>query len=587
MIKGLIDLIKKYNEYLEEKINESKKYGDIQIILDKIINKEELSIEELDSFSEKTKEILDKLDETDKKRIPFTIFLIKNKKTLDDSQLDLFSKMRKKINISNDEELTKKIDKNNKIIEDLSHDKHFENFDDLIFIFDELAASNIDGFELSSKDKFNIINEIIRTNYKSKPNTEAIVSDANDEELPEERIVRNNNEDDIIELLNKYGYDYDKLDEMDKRYLIDHIDLSKAEIILELLKNNNVVIDLRGSKKYMFCKILVNSTEEIISNVKSTCDKYNMSLHEYIKIQPRILVPNKPRKQKITIRNTGSPSHGLTSGGYGNYRVNIEFLEREGYNVEKIMKNCKDALTFNPYNLQHSLFVLEKEYGISLKSGEAFTAVKTGEAIANVDRFIETYENGLEYVRINNSAIGNAGPKTFYSIIVGEREGNSLFYRENSGKLVKFSIANKSAKEERYLSDRRFIIATTPTEELKEMINPVEFTLKNEKQQKVYDSIANGLLECDKDITKNNYILFLDSHYKVDDFVYNINGTRVSRKKVLRICRNLDSRKFEIGETEIKYALSYNSILTEKDLRNLENFRFAYASMNGGKALNG
>lgn len=590
MIKEFINIIKKYNEYLTKKINESNKYSDIHGIIDKIINKEAVNAEELDKFSHASIELLDKLDGSDKKRISFVIFLLKNNKDLDDSQIELFSKIKSLIKPKNIDGLNQNVEKNNILIEKLSSDEHFDNFEELIFAFDELNASDVDGISLSSKDKYNIINEIIKRNYKFNSNRVEQnieeIDEALSDNLPEELVYRNNNEDDIKALLGRYNYDFDKLSNDNKEYLLKHLDINKADNILKLLNENGVHIKTRGQREVFLCKIIVNSSEEIIKTFKATCDKYGISFIDYIDEQPRILVPNRPRKLKKKLIGQGTDNKASTSGAFGNYKINIEFLEREGYNVAKIMDKCKGALSYNPYMLQHNLFVLEKEYGISFKSGDAFTGVINGSAIQNADSFIEVHENGLEYVRTNNSSLGNASPKSFYTIKVAKMEGVDLMYRDSTGRILKYSLSGKTDKD-KYASDRRFIIITTSTEELKDKINPVQYKLENELQESLYPVLARSITYITKDVINNNYVKLLDSHYMVDEFTYIINGTRISRKKVLRIIKNLLSNNVDIGENEIKYALSFNSILTEKDLKNIENFRFAYASTNGGRVLNG
>lgn len=583
MIKEFIILIKKYNEYLAKKIDESNKYNDIQIIIDKIVNNEKLSEDELGTFDSSIVKIFDKLDDNDKNRIPFFTFLLKNNKQLDDSQIELFYKIKKLIKPNNLDEFNQKLEKNNSLIEKLSSDKHFDNFEELIFAFDELEASNLDGISLSAKDKYNIINELIKRNYNA---TMVKENELEEDELPDEKIIRVNNEDSIKALLGKYHYDYDKLDKQNKEYLLKHLDIAKAEIILKLLEENNAHFNIKSiNHKFMFCKILVNSTEEIINRVKETCDKYEIDFNKYIEAELRILVPNKPRKTKYAVSSENN-SKGELTGGYGNYEKNISFLESGGYNVKNIMERCKAALTFNPYTLRRNLHIIENEYGISFKDGMAFTGVLSGDAINNIDRFIETSEYGLEYVQTNNSVTANASPKLFYAIIAAQMEKiDNLFYRNTKGDLNKYSIANKSKDT----TDPRYLLLTRTSEELKAEVNPVEFTLEEDISQGLYELMANSIIDSNEDVSNNNYIKFLDKHYKVNDFVYVINGTRISRKKVLRICKNFIANNIEIKKDEIRFALAYNSILTKKDLENINNFRYAtaYTLSNGGKKING
>lgn len=592
MIEEFIKIIKMHNDLLSKKIDESNKNNIVLATIDKIISNKEVSPEELESFSKFTIGINDKLEE-EKTRIPFLIHLLKNGKALVPEQINIFSKIRNMIEMSNLDEIKVKLEKNNSVIEKLSSNNHFDNFEDLIFVFDELEASNIDGISISLKDKYNILNELIKRNYNSKIVEKDEISINEEDELPDEKIIRNNNEEDIKALLAKYNYDYDKLDKQNKEYLLKYFDIKKAENILQLLASNYVHFNIKGIiHKTMFCKILVNSSEEIIKNVKETCEKYDIDFAKYVNVELRILVPNKPRKTKYTVLNNENNNNGVLTGGYGNYEKNISFLESEGYNVKNIMERCKAALTVNPYSLRRNLFVITNEYGISFKDGMAFTGVIKGDAIKNIDRYIETSEYGLEYIKTNNSAIGNASEKLFYAIRVAQMEKiDDLYYRNTKGDINKYSVANKS-KDTR---DPRYLLLTRSSEDLENKINPVKFTLKDQLSQELYDVIANTIIDSNVDVSNNNYIKFLDKCYRVDknrpdyDYVYNINGTRISRKKVLRICKNFMANNIEITQDEIKFALAYNSILTAKDLENINNFRYglSYSLSNGGKILNG
>ena len=588
MINELISLIKQCNSLLEEKIKKSNSSKKISTILSNIKNGE-VSNQELDEFND----IISKLElsETDKKRVPFVLFLVKNKKKLDESQIGLLDNILVLVNKQEaDSTLGSLLEKNNKIIEELSKDTHFDNFEDLILIFNELEGSL--NNKIDNKFKLEVIREIISKNSKAIVTQEKTETIDSGEELYVEKEVREDqkmSESAIKELLEKYDYSYDSLTNDNKKYLAKYAYKEKLEDVLNALKEAGIHIELnKPSVKRTFCKILVVSNSESIKEFMNLCSENSIEPMSFIDSLPVVLIPNTVRAPKPSFAaGNEKKSDEATQGVFGNFKVNLKYLSERKYNIETIARKCKKALTINPIILKYNLETLSDVYKIDMTDGKSFTGILLGTSIENLDRIIESTKCGYEYAKANNSSLVNITLKNLYQIRVADARGINLFYYENRKAkdangdemlyhaLVKFSAHGKSLDDPKYKDDERLKILELSDGEVQREFGQVipEFVSDKEKSA-TYDVLVSSTKSERITITDNPYIKLLDSHYKVNEFLYMINTTLISRQKVLRVCQNLKDNGIRIGEEEIKYALSYNSILNEEDVKNISNFRY-------------
>ena len=588
MINELISLIKQCNSLLEEKIQKSNSSKKISAILSNIKNGE-VSNQELDEFDD----IISKLElsEADKKRVPFVLFLVKNKKKLDESQIGLLDNILVLVNKQEaDSTLGSLLEKNNKIIDELSKDTHFDNFEDLILIFNELEGSL--NNKIDNKFKLEVIREIISKNSKAIVTQEKTETIDSGEELYVEKEVREDqkmSEAAIKELLEKYDYSYDSLTNDNKKYLAKYAYKEKLEDVLNALKEAGIHIELnKPSVKRTFCKILVVSNSESIKEFMNLCSENSIEPMSFIDSLPVVLIPNTVRAPKPSfVAGNEKKSDEATQGVFGNFKVNLKYLSERKYNIETIARKCKKALTINPIILKYNLETLSDVYKIDMTDGKSFTGILLGTSIENLDRIIESTKCGYEYAKANNSSLVNITLKNLYQIRVADARGINLFYYENRKAkdangdemlyhaLVKFSAHGKSLDDPKYKDDERLKILELSDGEVQRKFGQVipDFVSDKEKSA-TYDVLVSSTKSERITITDNPYIKLLDSHYKVNEFLYMINTTLISRQKVLRVCQNLKDNGIRIGEEEIKYALSYNSILNEEDVKNISNFRF-------------
>ena len=646
MIDRFIDYINKCNEYLEMQISQNQS-DELTQIIDKFDSNEELSPEEITVL---LRESSNSLEETEVARIPFIMFIVRSNKTLDNSQKSIFSKFEQAIanakkTVSEKKEYiqtsidnaTKFITINNEIIKKLNN-PHFDDFENLSIILDELRGLGIDNISISPDEILDLLAEIIRKNAAYKPEIKQVkpskVEDTSkptdeEDEYEEEKIEYNNSVEEITEILAKFGYDFNVFTTERKNYLLKHANVERMKQILATLKKYNIYVQISNeqgrisnSKMQVFSRILVLSSKEFIESVKESCDTVDISIVEYAYHQPCILFPNKVKKivneEEYMIYRDAPAKKGRktleesTQGAGNNFKENVNWLFENGYDVKNIQKNgCRRALTLNPSILRAKLHIVEDEYGINLKDGNLFSAVLEGPTTSNIDRYIEASEYAQIYIQHGRSKISAASKTYFYQLkyaALKSREAKEInpndtsydiIYKGNNDSIMEYSRNQKSFDNPKHREDKRFIITRMSEEEIKkameEMGNPiVEDAFKKPQldgQRVEFMKALEDRINITMDSIKQNIVVqFLDKKYMKNEYLYMIGNTRISRKKVLRIFYSLAKEGYTISINQpdtIKYALAYNSILTQEDVDNINNFRYAYENETGGLKKNG
>lgn len=589
MIRDFIDLLEKYIEILNNKIEESNEYNKIKDLLDKIKSNGEITDEDLSLFNDIVSKI--ELEESDIKRLRFISFLIKNNKDLDDSQKELLNKTVDKVKEKDNSNGLKELKAKCEYVKyPLEMGEHFlpENFEDLVVVFSALEASN--DIEFDSKTKLEVIREIIEHNFTcldaDEATYDAYVED-NDNVFEEQELSEEDRMDEskIEEILERFGYSYNSFDNKNKEYLLKHASESKMVEVLTSLKNVNIHFGLRTrSERQAFCKILIVSSEKTINEFTELCDENNINAREFIMSQVSVLIPNTIRrinKSSVTRVYNNSESE-ATCGTFANFKENIKYLRENGYNIGAIVKDNTRAITVNPNILKGNLEILRDVYGISMLNGKGFSGVMNGTAIEILDRVIESSRNGYYWIRQNHSRMKNLTEREIYCIKVSEAAGFSLIHKQGTDRWVKYDEKSNAMP-----SEQRVIVSLSNSDLQKRLgLQVPDFTSN--------DRILDPLVEThfstrpSETILSNPFIRLLDKNYKQNEYLYDINGTLISRQKVLRVCQILLDKGLKLSENEIKYAISYKSLLNGQDINNIERFRFIKnLPDNGGKKLNG
>ena len=575
---NFINKLREKTQSLQDEINQVRvqlQNNNIIELLDKVINGNFLSQKEQNDLKNyiTTDEFKNKIpNEFD--RILFIFVLLDINMDLDDSQKELLNKVKTIINeklqnLSDVSELENKINNNNILIEKLQNNEHFENFDELEKAFDIL--------EINTKEKLIIIKDIITKNYSTNiiiNNEQASISEQSDEAMQKE-IIYNNSEEDLTNVLLKYGYDFNSFRKECKEYLIKYIDINKMDNILNLVKNNSLELTIdKKMKQEQFVRVMRYSSTEVIEEYITICEENNINKQLLLDKNMDVLyTSNKSRHRKKyktsdnNINNTENDNKqgtlALSNGLFGDFKENISFLKSKGISVF----NNKDILISNPDIIKRNYEVFNEIYKCKITDNN-LTGLLLGTNIDWIDRLIELSPLGLYYARENLGSRTNFSKKIMYKIKQKEIDGDSLFYRDSNYN-VRYKSTDKSYPD---------------LDKLISLIEPVTLELTNDKTQKINSINIEYTANINPNIFDNESIKFLEDNYKKDEYLYDINGVRISRQKVIRIINTFINKGIVITEDEIKYALTYNSIINQEELDTIINYRNNNLKYTGGSS---
>jgi hypothetical protein len=565
-------MLNKYIKHLEQRleilknninklVTKKEELLNIKDIMSSFLNNNIISNSDIDKIDKFINSLaIDNLLKT-KLHFIFNVLLkIDSSITLDESQKEkcheLLSIIAKEISKLNIEELNRELEKENRLISALKSDEVFTMFDELSESLRENAIDN--------QDKVKIVYEIILKNNKKE-----IVN-----KVEETNIVYNNSTSDLQELFKEFNLSFDNMPIELQNELKMYGNLSEIRILLNALISSGLSLDRLFKNKQLFVKILLNSNIDIINNLKKICEENNLDFLYVLNKRISVLVPNKNRFS----RRSPSTDNYLNGeiGCYNNFVENMQFFKEQGMqNIDEVFK--KNPTTFfQSYRvIKNNFTILKVLYGIDFSDGVSLTGLNSGNAINVLDRFIEVSELGYDYVKDCRSVISMASSELLYKIkIVEEYESNPVI-RESvqNSNLPLYTDKPLRINGSRVTKSMKLVDSKTDDLELlKEVIGEEELENNPKDIKLLVDSLLGSVISINDSVFNYEYVRYIEDNFKVNDFVYLIGNTRISRIKLLRICTLLIENNYVLNEDNIKFALAYNSILSKQDRMNINSF---------------
>ena len=386
-----------------------------------------------------------------------------------------------------------------------------------------------------------------------------------DENLKEEIQVAPETNIDInklSEILMEYGYDINIIAAKNINILRKYGVFDNIRNILNILKENNIVID---SKEYQsqFCMILAHSDSEIVSNIINNIKEDIKNSKKDVLFQDIFI--NYLEYPSFFIRNTHAYGRRKSKdswndnefevGAYKNYLENRAFFTNLGLNMISVIKKSGKILLLPNKKILDNKKVFDTYHipsQIYLSTLSCFNATNPAEAI---DQFIEL--NCFEYLLQNFSrVIFKSDNLVFYRIIIANIR-NIPAFMESNGKLKAYGYITSPYNNE-------LGVSALNRSEMVQQYYP--------KEIQIFDSFINEE-EFDNNwmMALNNYFIKkLDENYIYDEFSYDFHGVIISRYKVLRYYEML-IRKSQAGTKEaLLYAICKNSILNEDEYNKIK-----------------
>lgn len=561
----LRELINKRIDILE---NKKIKFSKQQINLEKIDSLINLITNIQENYKDLINldlEVLKKDFNIENKYLNFYQIIIKNNLELKESDIKnikkILNELKEKIT-KEKQSLEKKYDKNQEIEKDIKKlqelIKKSENFtldDSDIDIIQEILKDNKD-----LEESINIMKYLLLNSLKNRSNEEH-------EELSLK--ITNLDIKELTKLFNKYNLDFTKINKSNQKELQEYGNLENIESIIIILKKYKL-LDEEIFYKYQtqINKILIYGSSEIVENVILIYKKYNINILDYL--DDFYKRPAKFIKEKTRLISPAKKSNSLdteTIGGYEDFKKNIELFASLGVDINKSYK--KSAYYFEKSH-DHILTGIKnfELYGISSdKYLNTLSSFANHKQLDILDMFIEL--DAFEYV-INNMSRVNLAPTSllFYKLFEARKKGikpESLYRGKNSlyfpNELTNDSFSFQGVSKDNYLD------ITNPYTERKPIYDAYDECIKKSNNNTIINSF-NSYVKIIK-LLDDNFIPRDDNNYP-DMRLYNIDGIRISRMKVIRYISTLLFNGLDESFDMLMYAITKNSLLTSDEYKKIE-----------------
>lgn len=372
-------------------------------------------------------------------------------------------------------------------------------------------------------------------------------------ELKENKEKLTNQE--LKEIFEKYGYDYSKVKDEQKKQLRIKGNIKNIEEVFEAINNYSIPFKETDTTSI---SLLIKSDKNAIETIYQLSQKYNIDFSRIIKLIPGVLIHKSTKKSKSTTSETSAQQ---ISGSFEDFEENIKLLEECGYDIKDVMKSTITIFITSNKTLRKNIEELRK-YGFPKNLNEIrfkLSGLK-GDAIKNIDRFIELDE--FNYIKQNTSRLCL-------------EQTSPIFTRLYFAKKL-----NKSGKEhyeiKRKTKNKEMLTGTITTgTELDKKIDKNELET-NYPGIESYKEFLEFLSQEERkgypyEMSNDELISEFEKQYKQSQIEYKINDNILSRYKTQRIYSLLTKHFTEDKKDELLlFALTYNSLLSHDEYEKIK-----------------
>lgn len=378
----------------------------------------------------------------------------------------------------------------------------------------------------------------------------------------------------LKKLFTKYGYDFDKLPSKIQEVIVDKASINNIKEVFEALLNNNYKLNIEKDA-YLLMSLLIGSNKSTISKISKLAFSKGLTSDEVLTIGGILIEQskNKVRSNKLyerfNIENVIDDGPRVV-GSEEDFEKNVKELGKWGISVRYIYDRCKYVLICSNEVLSHNLSLFQ-DYGFSLKTKNNKLCFSTLSALLKyntveiIDRFIEVHPFGLEYLKNNLSIlrqVSSLEDLVFYKLYYSNKNFGSeaAFIKIVNNNLSQLALQGKVSG----LSSTYYNAYANINEDSKYIITNIFIpTYSRDYYSLIKNKISNDISAT---IFDNKYIQCVNrySDYK-EPLLYDFDGIRISKLKVLRIFDTLLKVGVEANDESFLYALLYNTMISRDD----------------------
>lgn len=432
----------------------------------------------------------------------------------------------------------------------------------------DISTLNIlfDENNVSSDEKRDILLSIIKYNkslfnYKKKED-ESSITKYGDLDIDKVRVI-----------FKKYDYDFDSFSDNFRNKVLGNGSFVRIREVLDSLSKYKFPKVLN---EYTLMSLLLGSDKETISRCVSLATSNKLKVEQLLRI-PGVLIKREngtilsKRYNKFRIVGYDSDNYKdevYIVGSFKDFEKNIYSLSKYGLSIKNVFNRCPLVLVIPNEILSDNLETF-LEYGFTFKDrsnnlfDKAMPALLCNNLAEVIDQFIEIHPYGISYLRQNLSCIKTVSScfdtmfyKIYYSIM--KKGINEAFITVISNNKSFLCFKNLDSEEYLNINDNNKV-------EITNTIIP-EFTDRG----KYMEIIKNTDLSIDFEIFDNEFIQNINVYSdKEEPLIYNFDGIRISKIKVLRIFNALLKNHVLANMDSFMFSVTYNTIINQNDYNRL------------------
>lgn len=432
----------------------------------------------------------------------------------------------------------------------------------------DISTLNIlfDENNVSSDERRDILLSIIKYNkslfnYKKKED-ESSITKYGDLDIDKVRVI-----------FKKYDYDFDSYSENFKNKVLGNGSFVRIREVLDSLSKYKFPKVLN---EYTLMSLLLGADKETISRCVSLATSNKLKVEQLLRI-PGVLIKREngtilsKRYNKFRIVGYNSDNYKdevYIVGSFKDFEKNIYSLSKYGLSIKNVFNRCPLVLVIPNKILSINLETF-LEYGFTFKDrsnnlfDKAMPALLCNNLAEVIDQFIEIHPYGISYLRQNLSCV-----KTVFSCF------DTMFYK------IYYSIMKKGINEAfiTVISNNKSFLCFKNLESEEYLNindnNKVEITNtiipKFADRDKYMEIIKNTDLSIDIEIFDNEFIQNINVYSdKEEPLIYNFEGIRISKIKVLRIFNALLKNHILADIDSFMFSITYNTIINQNDYNKL------------------
>ena len=423
-----------------------------------------------------------------------------------------------------------------------------------------------DENNVSSDERRDILLSIIKYNkslfnYKKKED-ESSITKYGDLDIDKVRVI-----------FKKYDYDFDSFSDNFRNKVLGNGSFVRIREVLDSLSKYKFPKVLN---EYTLMSLLLGSDKETISRCVSLATSNKLKVEQLLRI-PGVLIKREngtilsKRYNKFRIVGYDSDNYKdevYIVGSFKDFEKNIYSLSKYGLSIKNVFNRCPLVLVIPNEMLSDNLETF-LEYGFTFKDrsnnlfDKAMPALLCNNLAEVIDQFIEIHPYGISYLRQNLSCIKTVSScfdtmfyKIYYSIM--KKGINESFITVISNNKSFLCFKNLDSEEYLNINDNNKV-------EITNTIIP-EFTDRG----KYMEIIKNTDLSIDFEIFDNEFIQNINVYSdKEEPLIYNFDGIRISKIKVLRIFNALLKNHVLANMDSFMFSVTYNTIINQNDYNRL------------------